>query len=112
MENLQPEPAQNGVYQTWEEICKAYPDQWVLMFEMREEPEDEDILGGVVAAHSPNRKEAGTAIPHDRPTTRGVFYTGQIRRRWCQHRRKFGEHLRGRRLFPERTGNGSRPINP
>ena len=73
--------AQESAYQTWEEICRAYPDEWVILVDMQEDPEDEHTLGGVVMAHSPNRKQAGAAIPRDRPTDCGIFFTGQIRRR-------------------------------
>ena len=85
METAQTSTEAEGVCQSWEEICKAYPDEWVLMFEMRQHPEYGHTIGGVVAAHSPNRKEAYAAIPRDRPTTRAVFYTGEIRRRWCRN---------------------------
>ena len=78
---MQTSPAQDAAYQTWEEICRAYPDEWVILFDMKQHPQYDHTIGGVVTGHSPIRKEALDTIPRDRPTTCGIFFTGKIRRR-------------------------------
>ncbi|HEX2572499.1 MAG TPA: hypothetical protein VH877_23330 [Polyangia bacterium] len=50
---------------TWEDIKRAYPDEWVLLVDVDADPSIPRVRGGKVAGHSKSRKEvlASTWLP-------------------------------------------------
>jgi hypothetical protein len=71
----------------WEEIKVLYPDEWVALVDLlfnddRAPNESKQVIGGVVFAHSPSRKELSPRIKQELSGVyRAVFYTGKARLR-------------------------------
>lgn len=42
---------------TWEEVKRAYPDEWVILIDLDEDDELPHVRGGVVAGHSRSHNE-------------------------------------------------------
>jgi hypothetical protein len=69
---------------TWSEICKRYPDEWVVFVDADWADEgDFDFASAIVIAHHKRRKDASPGIKaaHARAQYReiGCFWTGERR---------------------------------
>ncbi len=67
---------------SWKEICARYPDEWVMVAEIR--PDDDqcvDFHSALVLGHHPRRKEAHRSMRDvlARYGSCGCFFTGKIR---------------------------------
>lgn len=65
-----------GQKMTWEEMKKAYPDEWLLIVDF-EDDESGNLISGVVERHSKDDREVFRLPALDRP---GAFkYTGECK---------------------------------
>jgi hypothetical protein len=66
---------------TWEEICRRYPDQWVVLVEMDWIEDVDELRTARVAGHGPRRKDPLVqARPlRERHREMGHFFTGRVR---------------------------------
>ena len=60
--------------QSWDEIKRTYPDEWVVLVNFQEQ--DEDITEGVVLDHGRVKEEVYGRI-HNPPSPFAVRYTGE-----------------------------------
>ena len=64
---------------TWEEIVERYPDEWVLVTDIEEDPESPEISSARLPFHSADRDEVDRAAMRMPPPRRiGVFFTGPL----------------------------------
>ncbi|HEY1558138.1 MAG TPA: hypothetical protein VGF94_25080 [Kofleriaceae bacterium] len=81
--NANPAPASSVNHRlTWDEICKRFPDEWVVLVETSwENDTDFDFGTAVVLAHHKQRKTASpdvkAAFGHYDEV--GCFWTGEVR---------------------------------
>ena len=70
--------AQGNGRMTWEEVCKAYPDEWVVMNDLDMNRATTTMRSGIVIAHGPNKKEVLASAPRGKPELRAIRFTGGI----------------------------------
>jgi hypothetical protein len=66
---------------TWEEICRRYPDEWVVMAEIEwVNDTDFEFRTALVLAHHKTRKEASPSVKagFQHYTEVGSFFTGRL----------------------------------
>lgn len=73
---------------TWQEICRLYPDEWVLMIEPEWEEDDEDsgaLLSAIVLGHSKDRggciRDTRAIRDQENILSDVHWYTGRVRER-------------------------------
>lgn len=76
--------ASNPERLTWSEICKRYPDEWVVFVDADWPAEsDFDFASATVIAHHKRRKDASPDIKaaraRDQDREIGCFWTGELR---------------------------------
>jgi len=62
--------------QTWDEIKKLYPDEWVILVDYSLD-DNEDVTAGTVLAHSPQKADLRPALAD--PEDAAILYTGPAR---------------------------------
>ena len=60
---------------SWVEICKRYPDEWVVLVDYSID-ENEDVVAGRVLAHSAKKAEIKAAMAE--PQDAAILYTGPV----------------------------------
>jgi hypothetical protein len=74
--------SENAERLSWEEICKRFPDEWVVLVDVDWENDTDFTFGGaMVIGHHKRRKDASPDVKaafehHDEV---GTFWTGKIR---------------------------------
>jgi len=66
---------------TWDEICRRYPDEWVVLVEFeRPEPDDLAFDAAVVLSHHKTRKAASPDVKAalEDGQEAGSFFTGRL----------------------------------
>jgi hypothetical protein len=65
---------------TWEQICAAYPGEYVVLGDLVIDPALRRVSEGRVLAHAPTRREAFAAAPKaEVGVERALKFTGPVR---------------------------------
>jgi hypothetical protein len=65
---------------TWEQICTAYPGEYVILDDLVIDPVLRRVSEGRVLAHAPTRREAFAAAPKaEIGAERALKFTGPVR---------------------------------
>lgn len=67
---------------TWPEICRRYPDEWVMLVDLDDDEDDPEIRSAVVIGHGPARRELFAATRErlaSYHTTGACRFTGELR---------------------------------
>jgi hypothetical protein len=64
---------------SWDEIRMSYPDEWVILVDFERETPDSAVTGGVVFAHSRNKRELLSSTKEAlRGQSRAIRFTGEV----------------------------------
>jgi len=63
---------------TWQDICRAYPEEYVLMTELDYDDATSTLRAATVIAHGKNRDELLAQNPRTTTDERAIYYTGRV----------------------------------